>query len=46
MPRGPIRTNFGIADHSEFAHTPKAMLHRAEQRLEQARVGNAVLAMF
>jgi diguanylate cyclase (GGDEF)-like protein len=44
--RGPIRTHFGVAGYSEEANTAPALLSRAETRLEQARMGNAVLALF
>jgi hypothetical protein len=44
--RGPIHAHFGNADYSESANTSKELMRRAEERLEQARTANAVLAMF
>jgi diguanylate cyclase (GGDEF)-like protein len=44
--RGPMRAHFGVAGYSETATTGQALLTRAEERLEQARMGNAALAML
>jgi GGDEF domain-containing protein len=41
----PIQTYFGIAAYSESISTPQGLLGRAEERLENARVGGAALAM-
>jgi diguanylate cyclase (GGDEF)-like protein len=43
--RGPIRTHFGVAGYSELTNTGQALLSRAEERLEQARMENALLAL-
>lgn len=44
--RGPLRAHFGVAEYSETSNTGQALLTRAEERLEQARLGKAALALF
>jgi diguanylate cyclase (GGDEF)-like protein len=43
--RGRMRAHFGVAEYSETSNTGQALLSRAEERLEQARIGSAALAL-